>query len=95
MRDDVWMIATGAAGYPRGPAMMSGREGPMGLHHPDLLSRPYADQLAHQVQYTVICPVATPLTRLLCVGRSPRTTSETDPAREGQISTASFDPRTT
>lgn len=40
--------ATGTPGYPR-PGLMPGREPPLGLHHPDLLGRPYADQLAHQV----------------------------------------------
>lgn len=29
--------------------MIPGREAALGLHHPDLLGRPYADQLAHQV----------------------------------------------
>lgn len=38
-----------AGAYPR-PTLISGREASMGLHHPsELLARPYADQLAHQV----------------------------------------------
>jgi hypothetical protein len=44
----VMMVASGAPGYPR-PGLIPGRDGPLGLHHPDLLGRPYADQLAHQV----------------------------------------------
>ncbi|XP_026472131.1 arginine-glutamic acid dipeptide repeats protein isoform X3 [Ctenocephalides felis] len=36
-----------SAGYPR-PSILPSREAALGLHHPDLLSRPYADQLAHQ-----------------------------------------------
>lgn len=37
---------------------MPGRDGPLGLHHPDLLGRPYAEQLAHQVTiylFVLIC----------------------------------------
>lgn len=40
--------ASASAGYPR-PSILPSREAALGLHHPDLLSRPYADQLAHQV----------------------------------------------
>lgn len=41
--------ASAPPGYPR-PNLLPPREMPLGLHHPaDLLSRPYADQLAHQV----------------------------------------------
>lgn len=40
--------ASGSGGYQR-PGLMPGRDGPLGLHHPDLLGRPYAEQLAHQV----------------------------------------------
>lgn len=40
--------ASGTPGYPR-PSLIPSRDGPLGLHHPDLLGRPYADQLAHQV----------------------------------------------
>lgn len=43
-----FVIATGAGAYPR-PGLIPGREAALGLHHPDLLGRPYADQLAHQV----------------------------------------------
>lgn len=45
---DFNILASGAPGYPR-PGLIPGRDGPLGLHHPDLLGRPYADQLAHQV----------------------------------------------
>lgn len=44
----LFLTATGAGGYPR-PGMIPSREAALGLHHPDLLGRPYADQLAHQV----------------------------------------------
>lgn len=40
--------ATSTPGYPR-PSLIPSRDGPLGLHHPDILGRPYADQLAHQV----------------------------------------------
>lgn len=43
-----YFAASGTPGYPR-PGLIPGRDGPLGLHHPDLLGRPYADQLAHQV----------------------------------------------
>lgn len=39
--------ASAPPGYPR-PNLLPPRDMPLGLHHPDLLSRPYADQLAHQ-----------------------------------------------
>lgn len=43
------VIASPAGPFPR-PNLLPGRETSMGLHHPsDLLARPYADQLAHQV----------------------------------------------
>lgn len=41
--------ATGSGGYPR-PSLLPPREAALALHHPsELLARPYADQLAHQV----------------------------------------------
>lgn len=45
-----WFFLGSAAGpYPR-PSLLPTREASMGLHHPsDLLARPYADQLVHQV----------------------------------------------
>lgn len=49
--------ASGNGGYQR-PGLMPGRDGPLGLHHPDLLGRPYAEQLAHQVTiylFVLIC----------------------------------------
>lgn len=45
----ICIAASGNGGYPR-PSLLPPREAALALHHPsDLLARPYADQLAHQV----------------------------------------------
>lgn len=49
INENVFVLASAPPGYPR-PNLLPPRDMPLGLHHPDLLSRPYADQLAHQVR---------------------------------------------